>query len=133
MSLSLPADAEVFIPDGEDFDHLHEPGVYCLRLTKPDDLASAWDQAFDTRPAYWDELEAAERVLYVGEAGDVLYRLEDHRDSDKRIGVLQRVCEIAGLRNIWWCDSKANAKQEESQLGLLLTNQTDDQTYVHFR
>lgn len=133
MTLELPQDAEHFIPDGESFDHLHEPGVYALELTKPDDLSSAWDQEFDHRPGYWEELTDASKVVYVGEAGDVLRRLEEHRDGEVRVGVLQRVCDIHSLRNIWWMNSKEEAEEQESALAIALQNQYDESHYIHYR
>lgn len=132
MSLSLPADAEKFIPEGNDYDHLRSAGVYALTLGKPDDLAEAWDAEFDARPPYFDDLRDAAGVVYVGEAGDVLRRLEEHRDGDTRVGVLQRVCAIEGLRNIWWCDDKDHAEQQESVLAIALQNERPG-LYVHFR
>jgi len=132
MSLSLPENAEPFIPDGEPFDHLHEPAVYALTLTKPDDLKAAWDAEFDARPGYFEELQDASGVVYIGEAGDVLHRLEDHRNGEIRVGVLQRVFEIDSLRNIWFMPSKEQAEQEESNIAIMLQNERPE-LYVHFR
>jgi predicted GIY-YIG superfamily endonuclease len=133
MSLELPADCEPFIPDGEGFDYLHNPAVYALELTRPDDLASAWDAEFDHRPAYWDQLTDACKIVYVGEAGDVLRRLEEHRDGDVRVGVLQRVCDIHSLRNIWWMQSKEEAEEQESALAIAMQNEYGKSHYVHYR
>lgn len=132
MTLELPQDAEKFIPEGGDLSDLHGPGCYALRLDRPDDLASAWDREFDTRPDYFAELRDADTCLYVGASGDVLRRLEEHRDGEVRVGVLQRVCEIDSLRNIWWADDKEEAFQEESRLAIMLSNQYPD-AYVHSR
>lgn len=132
MTLELPQDAECFIPNSESFEYLHNAGVYCLRLSRPDDLAEVWDREFDARPDYFEELQSAERVLYVGEAGDVLRRLEEHRDGDTRVGVLQRVCSIKSLRNIWFCESKEKAEREESRLAIMLQNEKPD-WYIHSR
>lgn len=104
MSLSLPEDAEVFIPDGEPWDHLHQSAVYCLELSRPDDPATAWDAIHDTRPDYWSAFTDAYDVWYVGSAKDVLGRLEDHRDGE-RVPALLEICDVAGLRNIWWCET----------------------------
>jgi len=131
MTLQLPADAEPFIPDGEPFDHLHEPAVYALTLTKPDDLEAAWDAEYDARPAYFEELQDASGVVYIGEAGDVLYRLEQHRDGEQT-GVLMEAFGIDSLRNIWWMDSKKQAEANESQIAIMLQNQRPD-LYVHHR
>lgn len=131
MALSLPADAEPFIPDGEPWDHLHEPAVYALTLAVPDDPAQAWDATHDHRPAYWDELIDADGVVYIGEAGDVLHRLEQHRDGEQT-GVLMEAFGIDGLRNIWWMESKEQAEQMESQLGIMLQNERPG-LYIHFR
>jgi len=130
VSLSLPEDVEPFV---ESYDELSGPGIYALDLSKPDDLAETWDAEFDSRPAYWDELQAAESVVYVGADKNVMGRLEDHRDKDVRIGVLQRVCAIDGLRNIWFCDSAEQAFERESGKAIELRNWLAPQTYVHQR
>ena len=131
MSLELPADAEKFIPDGEGFDHLHTSAVYVLRLSRPDDLAAAWDHHFEHRPDYWESLEAADRVLYVGSAKDLLARLTDHKDGEKRLTVLTEVCSIDGLRNVHWCETERRFL-EESKIATLMNNELGD-TYVHSR
>jgi len=132
MSLSLPEDAEIFIPNGGTLDDLHQSGVYCLRLTKPDDLATAWDREFDSRPSYFEQLQESSEVWYVGESGDVLSRLEDHRDGKVRVAALMRVCEIDSLRNIWWTKDKDEAEIEESKLRMMLQNEYGN-VYVHSR
>lgn len=132
MTLSLPADAEPFIPAGGDLSDLRGPGVYALRLSRPDDLAAAWDATFDTRPDYWESLTSAERVVYVGAAKDVLGRLEDHRDGEVRKAALLRVCEIDALRNVWWFDSADAAFERESKLAIMLQNDRPA-WYVHQR
>lgn len=131
MSLSLPADAEPFIPAGEPWDHLHEPGVYALTLNRPDNPESAWDAVHDTRPPYFDAVLDADRVVYIGEAGDVLHRLEQHRDGD-RTGVLIEAFGIDALRNIWWMDSKEQAETQETALSTMLQNARPE-WYVHAR
>jgi len=128
MTLSLPADLEIF----GDPDEWHQPAVYCLSLTKPDDLGDEWDRRFDVRPPWFDELTAAREVYYVGATGDCLSRLEDHRDGEVRTTVLTEVCEIDALRNVWWFQSKDRAFQRESKLAILLQNEYPE-AYVHSR
>ncbi len=130
MSLSLPEDAEPF---ADNYSDLSGSGIYALDLSKPDGLAETWDAQFDERPAYWDELKQAESVVYVGAAKNVMGRLEDHRNKDVRIGVLQRVCEIEGVRNVWFCDSADQAFEKESAKAIELRNWLAPQTYVHQR
>lgn len=130
MSLSLPADAEPFIPNNGDLSSLHNPGCYALTLTRPRDLAHEWDQVFDHRPPYWDDLLTADNVVYVGASADVLSRLEDHRDSEVRLTVLTEVCDIHSLRNIWWYSSAEEAFERESGLALMLQNHKPSY-YVH--
>jgi predicted GIY-YIG superfamily endonuclease len=129
MSLALPADAEPFI---EVFDDLHRPAVYCLRLTRPDDLAAAWDAEFDARPPYLHELRDAETVLYVGATGDLLGRLEDHRDKEVRVAGLLRVCDIDALDEVWLFDTADEAFEAESRIGMRVAHERPD-AYVHFR
>lgn len=130
MSLSLPADIEPF---ADDYSDLSGPGIYALNLSKPEDLTAAWDAEFDERPAYWDKLQQSESVVYVGAAKNVLSRLEDHRDKDVRVGVLQRVCDIEGLRNVWFCDSAEEAFERESRKAIELRNWLSPETFVHQR
>lgn len=132
MSLELPADAEPFIPDGGDVTDLSEPGVYCLTLSRPTNLEDAWNRQFDTRPEYWGDLTYCTQVAYVGAASDVLRRLEEHRDGNKRKAALLEVCEIDELRNIWWFDSTDTAFERESKLALWLQNSRPS-WYVHQR
>ena len=129
MTLSLPADVEPHLINGVEWS---DPGVYALRLTRPDDLAEAWDQTFDHRPDYWGDLKQCQRVVYVGAAANVMHRLEDHRNGDKRLTALTQVCEIDGLRNVWWMDSKEQAFLKESQIATMMQNQRPE-LYVHSR
>jgi predicted GIY-YIG superfamily endonuclease len=101
-------------------------------LSKPDDLAAAWDREYDHRPGYWDELVACANVAYVGAAKDILGRLEDHRDGEVRQTALTKVCAIEGLRNIWWFDSADVAFERESKLAMLMANHKPS-WYVHQR
>jgi len=130
MTLSLPADVEVFLTD--EYDQLHDPGVYALVLERPDGVAEAWDREFETRPPWFDEFQDARAVWYVGATNDCLSRLEDHRDGEVRVGVLQRVCEIESLRNVWWMPSTDKAFERESGIAVELQNHYPE-VYVHCR
>lgn len=132
MTIELPADAEPFIPSGGDLSDLHAAGVYALRLSRPDDLAAAWDQRFETRPDYWGTLTDADGVVYVGAASDVLRRLEEHRDGEVRKARLVEVCTIELLRNIWWFDAVHKAFSREHGIALMMKNQYPH-LYVHSR
>ena len=130
--LSLPADAEVFIPEGEDLSHLSTPGVYALTLSRPADLAAAWDQRFDHRPDYWTDLADAERVVYVGAAKNVLARLTEHKDGEIKKARVVQVCSIESIRNIWWFDDVQRAFERESGLAVAMQNHYPSM-YVHSR
>jgi len=132
MTLQLPQDAEPFIPEGSDLSDLSSAGVYCLTLDRPDDLAAAWDREYDHRPGYWDELEQCVQVAYVGAAKDVLSRLEEHRDKNRRVAALMAVCGIDSLRNIWWVNADEDVYEQESRLALWLQRHKAD-WYVHQR
>ncbi len=131
--LSLPQDAEIFIPEGGDISDLKNPGCYAIELTRPSDVAARWDQHFDNRPPYWHEFVNAGRVLYVGASKDVLGRLEDHRDGEKRKAALLRVCSIKSLFGIEWFGSAAEAFEKESKRALTLDQAMHDSTYTHQR
>jgi len=130
MSLSLPEDVEVFLTDG--YDQLHDPAVYALVLERPDDVAQAWDREYDTRPEWFDELVDAREVWYVGATNDCLSRLEDHRDGQVRVGVLQRICSIDSLRNVWWFSDTDRAFERESGIAVAMQNEYPE-IYVHSR
>lgn len=131
MTLSLPEDAEPFLTDGMNFSRLRGAGVYCLVLDRPDDLEAAWDQAFDHRPPYFEELRNARQAVYIGAAKDVLARLTDHKDGEKRLTVLTEICDITELRNIWWTDPNRRFVVE-SQMQTMLQNEKPE-WFVHSR
>jgi len=124
--LSLPADLEVF---GE-YDQFHNPAVYALVLDRPDDVAQAWDREFDTRPAWFEEFRDAQECWYVGATNDCLSRLEDHRDGQVRVGVLQRICAIESLRNVWWFSETDRAFERESGIAVAMQNEYPD-VFIH--
>jgi len=106
-----------------------EWGVYTIDNDQehdPDDVAQAWDREFDTRPDWFDELVAAREVWYVGATNDCLSRLEDHRDGEVRVGVLQRICAIESLRNVWWFSETDRAFERESGIAVELQNHYPD-------
>jgi len=129
MTLSLPADAEPYV---EDFAELRGPAVYALDLTRPDDLAAAWDDEYDTRPEWFEEFRAAEGVVYVGATADLLGRLTDHKLGEKRQTVLLSVCAVDGVRNVWPMDTADEAFERESAIAIRLRNHLEGY-YVHQR
>jgi len=130
--LELPADIEPFLQSEHSHERIRGPAVYCLRLTRPDDLAAVWDVEFDTRPDYWDDLTDADGVLYVGSAKDLLSRLNDHANGEVRLTVLTEICEIDDLRNVFWVDDPDRRFIEESQIATMMQTNLPDQ-YVHSR
>lgn len=127
--LSLPADIEPHLADGHQWS---DPAVYCLRLETPNHIGSVWDDTFEARPSYFDELRESDYVLYVGATGHLIHRLEDHRDGDVRQAALLQVCEITGLRNIWWFADAGRAFERENGLAMTLAHEYPD-AYVHSR
>ena len=134
MTLELPSSLSPYT-DGDN----SRPGAYALKLGRPLDLASAWEQHYDERPPYWGQLMQASEVYYVGGAGDLLSRLEDHRDNadpekdTKRDTVLTRVCDVVGLQTAWPADNPTEAFElVEPRLARYL-QQTRPDSYVHQR
>lgn len=132
MALELPADIEPFMNDDHGFERIHGPAVYALDLQRPDGLKTEWDAHFDERPAYFAELQEAANVVYVGGASDLLHRLTDHKNGDKRLTVLTELCDIERLRNVRWVADPDRVDIEERQFALMLTHGLPD-TYVHQR
>jgi len=131
MTLSLPEDIEPWLT--QDYSQMRGPACYALELDAPDNVRDRWREHYDVVPDYMDAVEAAETVVYVGAAKDLLHRLEDHAARDVRKSALLRVCRIGSLRNVWWFEDVDRAFERESGLALMLDNQTDAGTYVHQR
>lgn len=130
MSLSLPEDLEPYV---DDYDDLHSPGAYALELVRPVNLEEQWHRHNDEKPPYWRELTQGDRVFYVGGTGDLISRLEDHRNGDVRTTVLTEVCEIHGLQTVWVGESYEHATEIlEPQLHRMLQEEYAG-SYVHQR
>jgi len=128
VTLSLPENLETF----GGFQLFHTPAVYALVLDRPDDVGQAWDREFDTRPDWFEEFRDAREVWYVGATNDCLSRLEGHRDGEVRVGVLQRICEVESLRNVWWFDTTDRAFERESGIAVAMQNEYPD-VFIHQR
>lgn len=129
MTLELPADVEPFL---DNYTQIHDPAVYALDLSRPDDVLEAWAEVYDVQPDYMAELIAAESVTYVGATHDLLGRLEDHRDSEVRQAALLQVCDIEGLRDVHWFQDADRAFEREHGIAMQLANKYGDM-YVHSR
>lgn len=136
MTLSLPEDLEPYTNGLED---AHSSGAYALELQRPIDLGERWQEHYDTKPDYWRELVNADQVYYVGGTGDLLNRLEDHRDNDhpdrdsKRSTVLTEVCGVARLQVAWVsADAPTALGIDEPRLARWLSR-SRPRAYVHTR
>lgn len=131
MSLKLPADLEPYL---QDYEQKNGPGAYALELERPLDLEEQWHRHNEEKPPYWSDLNTADSVYYVGGTSDLLSRLEDHRNGDKRLTALTRVCEIAGLQTAWPHDGDTSEVFDvlEPRLARWLQESRPD-SYVHFR
>lgn len=129
MTLHLPEAIEPFCTDDHDW---HDPAAYALDLAEPDDPASACDAYFETRPPWLGDLLACERAIYVGATGDLLSRLEDHRDGEHRKASLVSICAIDGLRSVWWAADFGSATVQEYNLAGMLGREYPE-AYVHTR
>jgi predicted GIY-YIG superfamily endonuclease len=130
MVLELPRDLEAF---ADEYDQLQSAAVYALDLTPPDDVAAVWDRRFEERPAYWDRLVNAETWVYVGASGNVLHRLEDHREGKVRKSILPTLAEDMALRNVWFQRSSNKAFERESAIAIRLRNHLPSEIFVHYR
>jgi predicted GIY-YIG superfamily endonuclease len=124
VTLSLPADIEPYTDD------YRTPAVYALDVAMPDDLLAEWDRRFDARAAWFDELQAANAVVYVGATSDLINRLEEHRDRTVRRAVLPSLATDLELRNVWPQTSADQAYIAESQTAIRLQNHLPATTFV---
>jgi hypothetical protein len=124
MTLSLPADIEPYTTD------YRTPAVYALDLTMPSDLTAEWDQRFNSRAEWFDELKAADAVVYVGATETLVGQLEEHRDSNVRTAVLPSLATELELRNVWPRASADQAFVDESQIEIRLQNHLPASTFV---
>lgn len=132
VGLSLPKAIEPHMIDGMAFERIRGPAVYAIQLDPPEDIYTAWDQHFDHRPDYLTDVQAAKRVLYVGAANDLLRRLNDHNDGEKRKSALLRVCDIERLHSVFWFNDPDRAFERESGIATAIQNEHPS-WYVHQR
>jgi len=124
MTLSLPSDLEPYTTD------YRTAAVYALDVTMPDDLAYQWDLRFEHRAEWFDQLQAAGNVIYVGAAKNLIGRLEDHRDGQVRKAVLPSLATEIDLRNVWPKSDADDAFREESKIAIRLRNHLPAGTFV---
>jgi len=128
MSLLLPEAIEPYCESTTDY---HKSGAYALALNRPSDFADAWDRHHDHRPDWFDRARTALTLFYVGGTGDLLSRLEDHRDGDVRTTTLTEVCSIEHLHTLWFAGSE-HYEQTEYRLARWLQRDRP-RAYVHQR
>ena len=132
MSLQLPACIEPHMMTDMAFERIRGAAVYVLELDPPDDIYTAWDEHFENRAPYLDEIDECAEVLYVGAANDLLRRLNDHNDGEVRKAALLRVCEIESLHSVYWFDDPDIAFERESAIATVIQNERGN-AYVHCR
>jgi len=114
-----------------------DAGVYALEIDVPDagkeQLQRDWLLHFKTLPPYFHRLVDCDRWIYVGEAGDVQSRLDDHINSDKRQAALPSVFGVLSVIDVWWHDSKQDAEEAEYNRASSIDKATEPTTYVHSR
>lgn len=133
MSLELPGDIEPYLErDGFAFEQLRGPAVYGIELDVPEDLEGRWDRHFENRPDYLEDVQDAIATVYIGGANDLLRRLNDHNNGDKRKANLLEVCDIKCLYNVWWFSDSDRAFDYESIIATDLQAK-HPQLYFHQR
>jgi len=132
VSLSLPGCIEPHMMTDMAFERIRGAAVYVLQLDLPENIYEAWDEHFDHRAPYLDDIDDSSGVRYVGAANDLLHRLNDHNDGQVRKSALLRVCDIAELHSVWWFDSAEEAFERESKIATIMQNNRPD-LYIHQR
>jgi predicted GIY-YIG superfamily endonuclease len=122
MTLELPSDLVEHVGR---FGDCHAPGVYALELERPEDVHAAWRREFDAVPEWFTDFRDAEAVVYVGAAQDLLKRLSEHAHGERET-VLTRVCDVAGIVDVWVFEDADRAFQEESRLAIQVRQERGD-------
>jgi predicted GIY-YIG superfamily endonuclease len=111
---------------------LQTPGVYALEVSVPADPAQAWADEFDADPDFLPDLDAAERVIYVGAASNIYDRLIDHVEGAVRQAALLRVCPPHSLFRVSLFDDADRAFERESGIALAM-QQANPEWFVYQR
>ena len=87
-------------------DDAHSEGVYALALDVPDSVEAVQRRRLAVAESPWPDdmaaqFAAAERVVYVGESGDIYDRLMEHAESEKRVSTCVSTFEIQDIFGVW--------------------------------
>jgi predicted GIY-YIG superfamily endonuclease len=115
----------------------HQPGVYVLELSTPNSknhelYHRLW---LDSHSGLHPELEQiieSDRLLYVGEANDVLSRLEDHLDNPNRSTTLGSTFPIHSIVDVDFYNTKTKAEEHERDKADQL-RQNNPNWHIHCR
>ena len=101
-------------------DDAHGEGVYALALDVPDAVDAVQRRRLEVADRPWRDdmaaqFAAAERVVYVGESGDIYDRLMDHARGDVRKSALVEAYAIADVVGVWPGDRSATAERDRAR------------------
>jgi hypothetical protein len=101
-------------------DDAHGEGCYALALAVPDAVDAVQRRRLKVADRPWrDDMAAqfaqADRVLYVGESGDVYSRLMDHARGDVRRAALVEAYPISDVVGVWPGDRSATAERDRAR------------------
>jgi predicted GIY-YIG superfamily endonuclease len=119
-------------------DEFHQPGVYVLRLSTPNSNSTElhhrlWLQDHDSVDSCLDQIiEATGGIFYVGEAHDVLSRIEEHIDHPNRSTTIATTYPIHHIHDVDFCDSKSEAEEREMNKAREIAEEHPT-AYVHHR
>ena len=98
----------------------HSEGVYSLALDVPDSVEAVQRRRLEVADSPWPDdmaaqFAAAERVVYVGESGDIYDRLMDHARGDVRRAALVAAYPIVDVVGVWPGERSATAERDRAR------------------
>ena len=101
-------------------DDAHDAGVYALALDVPDSVEAVQRRRLAVADSPWPDdmaaqFAAAERVVYVGESGDIYDRLMDHARGDVRRAALVAAYPIVDVVGVWPGERSATAERDRAR------------------
>lgn len=101
-------------------DDVYDEGVYALDLAVPNTVEAVQRRRLAVASHPWpdemaEQFAAAERVVYVGESGNVYDRIMDHGDGKVRTAALVEASDIVDVVGVWPGDRDSVAEHNRAR------------------